>query len=55
MTSFKEDDNQHPEMNEDIEIDPKTPNSYKELLEMLQEEEGVKVSTGKEISSEVVE
>tara|TARA_Y100000114_G_scaffold152800_1_gene171699 strand:+ start:852 stop:1085 length:234 start_codon:yes stop_codon:yes gene_type:complete len=28
---------------------------YKELLEMLQEEEGVKVSTGKEISSEVVE
>ena len=34
MTSFKEDDNQHPEMNEDIEIDPKTPNSYKELLEI---------------------
>ena len=28
---------------------------YKELLEMLQEEEGVKVSTGKETSSEVVE
>ncbi len=28
---------------------------YKELLEMLQEEEGVKVSTGKEVSSEVVE
>ena len=34
MTSFKEDDNQHPEMNEDIQIDPKTPNSYKELLEI---------------------
>ena len=28
---------------------------YKELLEMLQEEEGVKVYTGKETSSEVVE
>ena len=28
---------------------------YKELLEMLQEEEGVKISTGKETSSEVVE
>ena len=28
---------------------------YKELLEMLQEEEGVKISTGKEDSSEVVE
>ena len=28
---------------------------YKELLEMLQEEEGVKVSTGKETSSEVVD
>ena len=34
MTSFEEDDNQHPEMNEDIEIDPKTTNSYKELLEI---------------------
>ena len=34
MTSFKEDANQHPEMNEDIEIDPKTPKSYREILEI---------------------
>ena len=34
----------------------KTKNDqYAELLKLLQEEEGVKVSTGKETSSEVVE
>ena len=34
MTSSKKDDNQHPEMDEDIETDPNTPNSYNELLEI---------------------
>tara|TARA_B100000242_G_scaffold274926_1_gene229638 strand:+ start:855 stop:1400 length:546 start_codon:yes stop_codon:yes gene_type:complete len=34
MTSFQGDENQHPEMNEDIETNPNTPNSYKELLEI---------------------
>lgn len=34
MSSSKKEGNEHPEINEDLEIDPKTPNSLKELLDI---------------------
>ena len=33
MSNFNDDENLHPEMDENLEINPNTPNSYKEILE----------------------
>ena len=45
MPNSKNNSSQHPEANENLEIDPNTPNSYKELLSK-QENNSKKINFG---------